>query len=45
VLTFIADIARVPTTSQIRAPSLNLERYLAAPAERWDLHGHLELGQ
>ena len=33
VLTFIADIARVPTTSQIRAPSLNLERYLAAPAE------------
>jgi hypothetical protein len=33
VLTFIADIARVTTTSQIRVPSLNLERYLAAPAE------------
>ncbi len=33
VLTFIADIARVTTTSQIRTPGLNLERYLAAPAE------------
>jgi hypothetical protein len=33
VLTFIADIARVTTTSQIRMPRLNLERYLAAPAE------------
>jgi hypothetical protein len=33
VLTFIADIARVTTTSQLRVPSLNLERYLAAPAE------------
>jgi hypothetical protein len=33
VLTFIADIARVTTTSQLRVPSLNFERYLAAPAE------------
>lgn len=33
VLAFIADIARVTTTSQIRTPNLNLERYLAAPAE------------
>ncbi len=33
VLTFIADVARVTTTSQIRAPSFNFERYLAAPAE------------
>ena len=33
VLTFIADIARVTTTSQIRTPNLNLERYLAAPAD------------
>jgi hypothetical protein len=33
VLTFIADIARVTTTSQLQRPSLNIERFLAAPAE------------